>query len=50
MYPERQNRILTYFVEGLYTLDTDMQPLRLTVDHHRALKHIGAELTIGVPL
>jgi hypothetical protein len=50
MYPERQNRILTYFVEGLHTLDTNMQPLRLTVDHHRALKHVGAELTIGVPL
>jgi hypothetical protein len=27
-----------------------MQPLRLTVDYHRALKHVGAELTIGVPL
>jgi hypothetical protein len=50
MYPERQKRILTCFVEGLHTLNTNMQPLRLTVDHHRALKHVGAELTIGVPL
>src|SRR5512141_78873 len=47
MYPERQNRTLTYFVEGLHTLNTNMQPLRLTVDHDRALKHVGAELTIG---
>ncbi len=50
MYPERQYRTLTCFVEGLHTLDTNMQPLRLTVDHHRALKHVGTELTIGVPL
>jgi hypothetical protein len=50
MYPERQNRTLTYFVEGLHTLDTNMQPLRLAVDHHRALEHVGPELTIRMPL
>jgi len=41
---------LTDFVERLHTLDTNMQPLCLTVDHNLALKHVGAELTIGVPL